>query len=140
MSNLQVSAEVFSPIQKKPFLKVDGEWNGKMMAKWASGKNEVFIDVSRIRIHDKLCKNVSEQKRFESRRLWREVTYCLKVGDIEGATAAKFALEQRQREEAAERRETGTRWENKLFHQIGENWFFNEPLAKRVLDRRENTA
>lgn len=130
--SLQVSAEVCAPGQKKGFLKVDGEWNGKMMAKWASGKNEVFIDVSQIPIHDKLCMKVAEQARYESRRLWREVTYCLKVGNIQGATAGKFALEQRQREEAAQRKETGTRWETKLFHQVGENWFFNEPLAKRV--------
>ena len=38
---LKVSAEVMAPGSKKPLLKVDGEWNGKMMAKWATGKNEV---------------------------------------------------------------------------------------------------
>ncbi len=60
------------------------------------------------------------------------MTYGLKVNDIQAATAAKFALEQRQREEAAQRKETGSKWETKLFHPIGENWFFNEPLAKRM--------
>ena len=69
-------------------------------------------------------------------RLWREVTYGLKVNSIEAATAAKFALEQRQREEAAQRKEAGVKWDTKLFHQIGENWFFNEPLPKRIRDRK----
>ena len=30
----RVNAEVFSPGEKKPFLTVDGEWNGVMAAKW----------------------------------------------------------------------------------------------------------
>ena len=41
---MQVSAELMAPGSKKPLLKVDGEWNGKMMAKWATGKNEVRLN------------------------------------------------------------------------------------------------
>ena len=41
---MQVSAELMAPGSKKPVLKVDGEWNGKMMAKWATGKNEVRLN------------------------------------------------------------------------------------------------
>jgi len=133
----KVTAEVCGPGQKKPFLKVDGEWNGKMMAKWTnSGRTEVFVDVNQMNISDKLCKKVNEQLRYESRRLWRDVTYGLKSNDIEAATAGKFALEQRQREEAAQRKEAGVKWDTKLFHQIGENWFFNEPLPKRIRDHK----
>ena len=69
-------------------------------------------------------------------RLWRDVTYGLKSNDIEAATAGKFALEQRQREEAAQRKEAGVKWDTKLFHPIGENWFFNEPLPKRIRDHK----
>lgn len=32
-----IHAEVLGPNEKKPFLVVDGEWNDKMWAKWASG-------------------------------------------------------------------------------------------------------
>ena len=64
------------------------------------------------------------------------MTYGLKLNDIEAATAGKFALEQRQREEAAQRKEAGVKWDTKLFHQIGENWFFNEPLPKRIRDHK----
>ena len=51
-----------------------------------------------------------------------------------GATAAKFALEQRQREEAAQRKQTGAKWETKLFRLVGDNWMFNESLPKRIRD------
>ena len=54
------------------------------------------------------------------------------MGDIEAATAAKTRLEQRQREEAAKRKETKAEWETKLFRPIGENWFFKEPLKTRT--------
>ena len=70
---------MFAPNAKKPILKVDGEWNGKMIAKWASGKNEVFIDVTKLPLYPKLCKPVAQQSRTESRRLWKNVTYNLKV-------------------------------------------------------------
>jgi hypothetical protein len=47
-------------------------------------------------------------------RLWRDVTYSLKHNDVEAATAAKHKLEQRQREEAKERKESGVPWETKV--------------------------
>ena len=78
-ASIQVAAEVFAPNSKKPIVKVDGEWNGKMIAKWASGKNEVFIDVEKLPLHPKICKSVAQQSRFESRRLWKNITYNLKV-------------------------------------------------------------
>lgn len=33
----RISSEVFSPHEKKPFLTINGEWNGVMEAKWADG-------------------------------------------------------------------------------------------------------
>ena len=62
---LQVTAEVFAPGSKKSIVKIDGEWNGKMMAKYASGCNEVFMDVSKIPIHKKICRKVAEQVCFD---------------------------------------------------------------------------
>ena len=48
---------------------------------------------------------------------------------IEEATEEKCKLEQKQREDAKERKETGVKWENRLFHPIGEGWQFNKPLS-----------
>jgi len=124
-----VVAQVYGQDSKKPILKVEGEWNGRMMAKWANGKNETFLDVGSLSAQKKMVKSVAEQEKYESRRLWREVTAGLKAERIEEATEAKFGLEQRQREEAKERKELGEKWECRMFHPIGENWQFKHPLA-----------
>ena len=125
-----------APGSDKPVVKIDGKWNGKLMAKWATGRNEVFVDVQKLPVIKKHVKKVVEQGKFESRRLWKDCTYGLKVGDIDLATEAKTALEQRQREEAAARKASGEAWQTKLFHPIGQNWQFNEPLEKRLYEKK----
>merc|ERR1719186_898243 len=101
-----VVAQMYSPESKKAVLKVEGEWTNKMMAKWASGKQETFLDVTQLKPQKKVVKPVAEQERYESRRLWRAVTAGLKDNRIEEATEEKCKLEQKQREEAKERKET----------------------------------
>eukprot|EP00096_Caligus_rogercresseyi_P004302 TRINITY_DN18515_c0_g1_i1.p1 TRINITY_DN18515_c0_g1~~TRINITY_DN18515_c0_g1_i1.p1 ORF type:complete len:730 (-),score=209.52 TRINITY_DN18515_c0_g1_i1:163-2292(-) len=128
----KVSAEVFAPTGKKPFLKVDGEWNGRMTGKWSSGKTEVFVDVNETLILPKACKSIREQSPNESRRMWREVTRHLKEVNIDKATEAKFSLEQKQREDAAKRKASAEEWKTKLFKKVGEHWTFNNSLAKRA--------
>ena len=103
-----------------------------MVAKWNSGKTETFLDMSTMPTVPKVVKSVAEQEKFESRRLWREVTQGLKFNNIEQATNAKCGLEQKQREEAKERKEKGEKWDNRLFLPIGENWHFKEPLGNRI--------
>jgi len=127
----KVVAEVFPPQSKKSLLKVEGEWNGKMSAKWSSGKSETFLDMTSMPVFPKNVKKVAEQETYESRRLWREVTHGLKINNIDQATNAKCGLEQRQRDEAKERKEKGTKWENRMFLPIGENWHFKDPLGNR---------
>ncbi|VDL88376.1 unnamed protein product [Schistocephalus solidus] len=39
----QIRAEVFAPGEKRPLLTVDGEWNGKMWARWAEGVGCSFL-------------------------------------------------------------------------------------------------
>jgi len=127
----KIVAEVFPPNTKKCILKIEGEWNGKMMAKYSSGKSEVFLDMTSMACVPKEVKSVSEQEKYESRRQWREVTHGLKFDDINAATAAKQGLEQKQRDEAKQRKETGEVWENRLFLSIGEHWHFKDPLGNR---------
>lgn len=52
---------------------------------------------------------------MSSLRLWKEVTYNLKNKNIEVATEHKQRLEQRQRNEAKERKEKGLKVETKVF-------------------------
>ncbi|CAG2197173.1 ORP9_10_11 [Mytilus edulis] len=114
----KVTAEIFEPNEKKPIVSIDGEWNGIMYAKYSTGMNEL--------------KPTDQQTEFESRRLWKEVTYNLKNKFIEEATNHKQRLEQRQRNEAKERKEKGLKVETKCFHEEGEHWVYDRPLLKRV--------
>ena len=128
----RVTSEIYEPNEKKPFVNIDGEWNGVMYAKYTTGMNEVFVDTKKMPIMKKLVKPTDQQTEFESRRLWKEVTYNLKYKNIEEATNHKQRLEQRQRNEAKERKEKGLKVETKCFHEEGEHWVYDRPLLKRV--------
>jgi len=55
----------------------------------------------------------------------------LKFGDIDAATKAKYILEKRQRDEAAIRKSSGICWKPNLFFQVGDGWYFSNPLTSR---------
>lgn len=67
-----------------------------------------------LRIIKKQVRPISQQEDNESRKLWKEVTVGLRFNDIDKATNAKFALEQKQRDEAKERKERNEDWETKV--------------------------
>ncbi|XP_075472437.1 oxysterol-binding protein-related protein 9 isoform X4 [Ascaphus truei] len=127
----RITAEIFSPNDKKSFCSVEGEWNGVMYAKYATGENVVFIDTKQMATVKKKVRKLEDQEEYESRRLWRDVTCNLKIKDIDAATDAKHRLEERQRAEARERKESEMQWETRLFHEDGECWVYDEPLLKR---------
>ncbi|GFG40188.1 hypothetical protein Cfor_09776 [Coptotermes formosanus] len=128
----RIVTEVFQPNDKKPFLSISGEWNGRMEAKWADGRTETFVDVNKISVVKKKVRPIAEQAENESRRLWKEVTSGLRFRDIDRATTAKFALEQKQRDEAKDRKEKGIKWETMLFQEAGDNWVYKNPLITRI--------
>jgi len=134
----RVTAEIMQP-DRKVFVSISGEWNGAMVAKWLDGKTEEFVNVNVLSIVRKLVKPVAEQDDFESRRLWREVTYGLKFNDIDRATKSKSALEHCQREEARLRKEADEKWDTKLFSLVGDNWIYNSPLVKRLVTTNNET-
>ncbi|XP_030558343.1 oxysterol-binding protein-related protein 9 isoform X2 [Drosophila novamexicana] len=129
----KVSAEIYSPNDKKPFVSIAGEWSGLMEAKWHDkNKTEVFVDVNRIPIFKKQVRPIVEQDEYESRRVWKEVTAGLKFNDIERATNAKFVVEQQQRDQAKVRKEYDLAWEHKHFKPVGDNWIYTKPLSQRM--------
>ncbi|XP_068242910.1 oxysterol-binding protein-related protein 9 isoform X6 [Palaemon carinicauda] len=130
----RISAEIFNPGEKKPFLTVEGEWNGVMNSKWKDRDMdpERFVDTFSMGTVKKNVKPIIEQEPNESRCMWKEVTAGLKFNDIEHATASKFALEQKQREEAKERKESGVDWMPRLFYLVGDNWIYRNPLQGRT--------
>ncbi|XP_067937670.1 oxysterol-binding protein-related protein 9-like isoform X2 [Watersipora subatra] len=127
-----VKGVVSVPGYSKPFCVINGEWNGLMFAEYASGRNEAFCDTLKMPIVKKRVQPISEQDPFESRRLWKDVTYHLKHKDVNGATTFKHELEQAQREAAQQRKETGAKIEHKHFQEVGENWVYMEPLVQRI--------
>ncbi|XP_030388211.1 oxysterol-binding protein-related protein 9 isoform X2 [Scaptodrosophila lebanonensis] len=129
----KVTAEIYSPNDKKPFVSIAGEWSGLMEAKWHDkNKTEVFVDVNRIPIFKKQVRPIVEQDEYESRRVWKEVTAGLKFNDIERATNAKSIVEQYQRDQAKVRKEYDLAWEHKYFKPVGDNWIYTKPLSQRM--------
>ncbi|CAH1114531.1 unnamed protein product [Psylliodes chrysocephalus] len=129
----KISAEIFGPDEKKPFLSVSGEWSGVMEYKWTERETEEQIDVNQLNIIKKQVKPISQQEENESRRLWKEVTAGLKFNEIDRATAAKQSLEQKQRDEAKDRKDTGQDWPTKLFYKTGEDTYsYIKPLRQRL--------
>uniref|UniRef100_A0A3B5ASM5 Oxysterol-binding protein n=1 Tax=Stegastes partitus TaxID=144197 RepID=A0A3B5ASM5_9TELE len=132
----RITAEIFAPNDRRSFCSIEGEWNGVMYAKWATGENTVFIDTKRMGCIKKKVRKLEDQLEYESRRLWRDVTLNLKLKDIDAATEAKHRLEEKQRAEARERKENEQQWETRLFHEDGECWVYDEPLLKRLVSPR----
>ena len=129
----RVLGEVYAPNEKKSFLTVTGEWNGVMQAKWADGKTEQFANVNGLSIIKKNVRPIDVQNENESRKLWKEVTAGLRLNNVPHASDAKYNLEQRQRQEAQQRKDNGLEWETKLFRRDSEDgWLYIHPLAKRI--------
>lgn len=137
----RVTAEVYAPNEKKSFLSINGEWSGAMEAKSNDGQKraEVFVDVNKMPIFKKRVQPISEQTENESRRVWVDVTAGLRFNDIDKATNAKSKLEQKQRDEAKQRKETGTEWETRHFKPVGDAWIYANSLSQRLyLQEKQN--
>ncbi|KAL1270137.1 hypothetical protein QQF64_032426 [Cirrhinus molitorella] len=132
----RITAEIFAPNDKKSFCSIEGEWNGVMYSKFATGENAVFIDTKKLGIIKKKVRKLEDQLEYESRSLWKDVTVNLKLKDIDAATEAKHRLEEKQRAEARERKEKEMQWETRLFHEDGECWVYDKPLLKRLASQR----
>jgi len=130
----RLTADVYAPGEKKPFMSVNGEWNGIMYATYGNcAEPEVFVDTFSMPTVKKQVQSLGKQRPFESRRMWQEVTKNLKLGNIEKATEAKHALEEKQRADARERKETNAKWLNRDFDALGNNVFvYKNPLWKRL--------
>ncbi|XP_056630031.1 oxysterol-binding protein-related protein 9-like isoform X3 [Diorhabda sublineata] len=129
----KITADIYGPDEKKPFLTVSGEWSGVMDYKWTDRETEEHVDVNQLSIIKKLVRPINMQEDNESRKLWKEVTAGLKFNEIDRATAAKQSLEQKQRDEARERKESGQEWQTRLFYKSGEeSYTYIKPLKQRI--------
>jgi hypothetical protein len=69
-----------------------------------------LIDLSELQVIPKYVRPIERQIPFESRKLWESVTDNLVRREYSEATRAKVAIEQRQRDDAAERKKKGIEW------------------------------
>jgi hypothetical protein len=69
-----------------------------------------LIDLTPLQAVPKTVRPISQQLPTESRRLWDSVTSRLVSKEFGEATRAKHVIEQRQRDEAAERKRRGVEW------------------------------
>lgn len=73
-----------------------------------------MFDATRAKESRPKSRPLEEQGDRESQKLWAKVTQAIKVADQRTATDEKTVIEDRQREEAAQRGE-GVEWQPRLF-------------------------
>lgn len=95
---------------------ISGKWNEVMEIKnMKTGVKSVFFDTHKAKPSFPLVRPIEEQGALESRRLWLKVTNALARKDHTVATDEKFAIEDRQRQEAKTREEEGVECHPRLF-------------------------
>ncbi|XP_022657638.1 oxysterol-binding protein-related protein 9-like isoform X2 [Varroa destructor] len=120
----------------QPFLQIQGAWNDVMTAKNVeTGETFEFFNPHTTPTIKKQVRPAVETLSYESRRLWMNVTYNLREGNVDRATEHKSFLEQRQRDEARQRSESGRPWRQRLFSEKGDNWVYRNSLEKRLVGR-----
>lgn len=125
----RVTAEVKHNPTNTIVCKAHGEWNGTLEFTYNNGETKV-IDTTTLPVYPKKIRPLEKQGPMESRNLWREVTQCLRLGDMEAATEQKRRLEEKQRAEERKRENLRAAWRPKYFIQEGDGWVYFNPLWK----------
>lgn len=100
----------------KTIFLLSGKWNGLMEIEEAeSGVKETFYDTAKSSISSPKTRPLSEQKPYESQKLWHNTLVALEKGDHEAATTEKFIVENKQRQEAKVRSERGDVYKPQIF-------------------------
>ncbi|KAK5091394.1 Oxysterol-binding protein OBPa [Lithohypha guttulata] len=101
------------------YYELSGTWTGEMYAKdLKTGKKTLLFDATHAKHTPPKARPVEEQGERESQRLWQHVCKAVHVADHTVATDEKAKIEERQRQEAAERQEQGVEWRPKLFRAV----------------------
>ena len=106
---------------------ITGKWCDKLYIADPSNLEGkvIFLDV----ITEPICKKVVAKRRdqdaIESRKLWFELTKCLKKRDYNSASVAKSKVKDAQRQLARLRTESGIIWHPKFFNYNSDGfWYF----------------
>ncbi|KAK1927070.1 hypothetical protein DB88DRAFT_476587 [Papiliotrema laurentii] len=119
---------------------VSGHWSDVMeYTDKKTGKKRVLFNPHHSHVVPKNVLPESEQEEYESRRLWTKLTDAIKAADMHGATAAKTAVEDRQRELVKQREATGSPPPPSRFfeHVEGDRWMPKIGVDSLPKDRDE---
>ncbi|KAH9902312.1 Oxysterol-binding protein [Xylariomycetidae sp. FL2044] len=98
---------------------LSGLWSEEMFIKdLRTGKKDMFFDGQKARPSKPLVRPVEEQDERESQKLWQKTALAVKQKNHELATDEKTKIEDRQREEAANRAAAGVEWHPRLFRRV----------------------
>ncbi|KAL1991512.1 hypothetical protein VTN49DRAFT_4820 [Thermomyces lanuginosus] len=101
------------------YYEISGLWNGEMYLKeFATGKRELLFDATNAKHTPPRTRPLEQQGERESQKLWYSTVQGLLARDHDVATAEKTKIEDRQREEAAQRAEQGIEWQPRLFRPV----------------------
>lgn len=79
----------------------------------------MFFNAHRSKPSPPLVRPIQDQWDRESQRLWEKTANAVKERNHEAATDEKTKIEDRQREEAAQRAHNGEEWQPRLFRAVG---------------------
>ncbi|KAI8986692.1 hypothetical protein BD414DRAFT_460953 [Trametes punicea] len=96
----------------------DGSWRHKIRWKRVDAPDSEYatlIDLSMLHVVPKVVRPLEKQLPNESRKLWENVTSRLLRKEYSEATKHKLAIEQKQRDDAAERKRKGAKFVPRYF-------------------------
>ncbi|KAI0711396.1 hypothetical protein C8Q76DRAFT_623128 [Earliella scabrosa] len=96
----------------------DGSWRGRVRWKRVDAPDSEYatlLDLSTLHIIPKTVRPLEKQLPNESRKLWENVTSRLLNKEYSEATKHKLVIEQKQRDDAAERKKKGVEFTPKYF-------------------------
>ncbi|KAI0021039.1 Oxysterol-binding protein [Xylariomycetidae sp. FL0641] len=98
---------------------LSGLWSEEMLVKdLRNGKKDMFFDARTAKASIPRVRPIEEQDERESQKLWLATAKAVKEKNHELATDEKTKIEDRQREEAANRAAAGVEWHPRLFRRV----------------------
>ncbi|KAM0252043.1 hypothetical protein ACHAP5_001368 [Fusarium lateritium] len=100
---------------------LSGLWSEEMYIKdmtKQTGHREMFFNALRSKPSPPSVRPIEEQEERESQRLWDKTSRAVKERNHELATDEKTKIEDRQREEAAQRAQENIEWHPRLFRRV----------------------
>ena len=108
---------------------IEGAWNSTFTIKDARNDSEVeTFDVRTIKHKPMAVPDLSEQDPWESRKAWGDVISSLHKGDMKGATTAKNAVENGQRQMRKDEEAKGEEFKHVFFNKVP-----NDPIFDKLV-------